>query len=88
MDRRITATEAARTFSELLNRVRYRGETFLVERGGTDMCRISPAPASHCTVADLARILKGAPKPDSDYRATVAKLGRRQPPLPKLRWPR
>lgn len=88
MDRLITATEAARTFSELLNRVRYRGETFLVERGGAAMCRITPAPASHCTLADLARILKEAPRPDRGYVATVAKLSVRQPALPKLRWPR
>ena len=30
----ISATEAARSFSELLDRVCYRGETFIIERGG------------------------------------------------------
>ncbi len=30
----ISATEAARNFSDLTNRVSYRGETYTVERGG------------------------------------------------------
>ncbi len=32
--KRISATGASRTFSELLNRVRYRGDSFVIERAG------------------------------------------------------
>jgi antitoxin (DNA-binding transcriptional repressor) of toxin-antitoxin stability system len=40
---RITATEAARTFSDLLNRTYYRGESFELERNGQVVARIVPA---------------------------------------------
>jgi antitoxin (DNA-binding transcriptional repressor) of toxin-antitoxin stability system len=36
----ITATEAARSFSEIMNRVHYRGESFVVERSGKPICEI------------------------------------------------
>ncbi len=40
--RRITATEAARSFSEVLNQVKYRGESFEIERGGVPIARLVP----------------------------------------------
>lgn len=43
MTTRVSATEAARTFSDLLNRIRYRGEEFVVERAGEPVCRMTPA---------------------------------------------
>jgi len=42
MPTRITATEASRQFSDILNRVRYRGESFVVERSGEVVARIAP----------------------------------------------
>jgi hypothetical protein len=32
MTTHVSATEAVKTFSDLLNRIRYRGEEFVVER--------------------------------------------------------
>ena len=43
MKSRISATKAARNFFELMNRVRYRSESFIVERGGKPICEILPA---------------------------------------------
>jgi antitoxin (DNA-binding transcriptional repressor) of toxin-antitoxin stability system len=43
--RRLTATDAARRFSGLLDAVERRGETFIVERRGRAVASISPAPA-------------------------------------------
>jgi antitoxin (DNA-binding transcriptional repressor) of toxin-antitoxin stability system len=43
MESHLTATEAARNFSDLVDRVLYRGEVFVVERGGRSVCRIVPA---------------------------------------------
>ncbi len=88
MEIRIRATEAARTFSDLLSRAHYRGESFLVERGGEPVCRITPAGAAGRTVADLVRLLKAAARPDEQYLRFVERAVRRQPPLPKLSWPR
>jgi len=39
----ITATELARKLGDLLGRVRYRGESFVVERNGVAVARIEPA---------------------------------------------
>ena len=88
MESRISATLAARTFSDVLGRVRYRGETFVVERGGEAVCRIVPAGARTCTVRDLAGVLGAVPHPDAGYLDAVEDAIRRQPKMPKSPWPR
>jgi prevent-host-death family protein len=88
MELRITATEAARTFSDLLNRVRYRGEAFVVERAGEPVCRIVPAGAPQRTVGDLVHLLREIPRPDEEYLSAVEELAKRQPAMPKTPWPR
>src|SRR3954468_17189530 len=55
--RRLTATEAARRFSALLDQVERDGETFLVERRGRAVASIAPAAAvSGRVVKDLLRV--------------------------------
>lgn len=44
MEHRISATELARRLGDVLARVRYRGDSFLVERNGTVVARIAPLP--------------------------------------------
>jgi prevent-host-death family protein len=44
MEHRISATELARRLGDVLARVRYRGDTFLVERNGAPIARVTPAP--------------------------------------------
>lgn len=88
MKSRIPATEAARHFSDLLNRVRYRNEEFVVERGGQPVCRIIPAGPARCTVADLVRLLRSAAKPDPGYWDVLAAVIKHQPKLPKSPWRR
>ena len=73
MESRISATEAAGAFSDLLNRVRYRGEQFVVEHGGEPICRIVPAGSAKFTLADLAQLMETAPKPDAGYERAVKK---------------
>lgn len=84
----ISATEAARTFSELMNRVRYRGETFVVERGGKPICEILPAAAPKFTGRDLAGLLRALPKPDEAYLAGVEKLISKQSTVAESGWRR
>jgi len=83
MESRISATEAARSFSDLLNRVRYCGEQFIVERGGEPICRIVPAGSSKFTLSDLVQLLQTAPKTDAGYGKAVKEAIRRQGKLPK-----
>lgn len=88
MERTVSATEAARQFSDLLNRVRYRGDTFVIERGGEPVGRLSPAAPARCTLAEFVGFLRSGPKADPGYWDTVAAITKRQPKLPKSPWRR
>jgi prevent-host-death family protein len=79
MKSRISATEAARTFSELMNRVRYRGESFIVERGRKPICEILPIRPLRFSGAGLANLLRSLPKPDEEHLAIVEELITNQP---------
>ena len=86
MDSHLTATEAARSFSEILKRVQSEGDTFVVERGGQPVCRIVPVGPAHCTMSDLRKLLEGAPRPDAEFLDEVDELTRTQPTLPAGPW--
>jgi prevent-host-death family protein len=78
---RISATEAARNLSDLLNRVRYRGEHFTVIRGGEEVAEIVPAKRSAgVTLRDLRRALASLPAPDDDFAADLERIRAEQPP--------
>jgi antitoxin (DNA-binding transcriptional repressor) of toxin-antitoxin stability system len=84
----ISATDAARSFSDLMNRVHYRGESFVVERGGKAICEILPAKPPKFSWSELATLLRTLPKPDEGYFKTVEALIARQPPVGESKWPR
>jgi antitoxin (DNA-binding transcriptional repressor) of toxin-antitoxin stability system len=88
MKSRISATDAARSFSELMNRVRYRGESFIVERGGKAICEILPARPPEFSGAELTKLLRSLPKPDSEYLTIVEDLIAKQPTVAKSGWQR
>jgi antitoxin (DNA-binding transcriptional repressor) of toxin-antitoxin stability system len=88
MRSRISATVAARSFSELMNRVRYRGESFIVERGGKPICEILPASPPKFSGAQLVDLLRSLPKPDKEYLAVVEDLTTTQPVVAKSAWQR
>jgi len=46
MEKHISATDAVREFSELLNRVKFRGERYIIERSGKPVARIEPTDPS------------------------------------------
>ncbi len=85
---RISATETVRRFSELMNRVRYRGESFVVERGGKPICEILPAQPPKFSGRELADLLRSLPKPDEEYLALVESLTAKQSKVAESRWPR
>ena len=84
--RKVSATDAARNFSEILNRVLYRGETFLIERAGEPICEIRPARPIRFTGRDLVALLRSLPPVDEDYLDTVEEVTRSQPRLPESPW--
>lgn len=88
MKSEITATEAARRFSEVVNRVRYRNETFIVKRGGEPVCEIVPVRSSPFVGRDLAELLRSLPHPGKAYLDAVEEHVRKQPKVEKSKWPR
>ena len=88
MKSRISASEAVRTFSELMNRVRYRGESFIVERGGKPICEILPTRPPRFSGAELVALLRSLPQPDSEYLSLVEDLIAKQPRVAESGWQR
>jgi antitoxin (DNA-binding transcriptional repressor) of toxin-antitoxin stability system len=85
----LSATEAARTFSDLLNRIRYRGEEFVVERAGEPVCRMVPAaPTRTVSFRELASLLREIPQPDAGYASGVRQAARSQGRPPRSPWGR
>ena len=81
MKARVSATEAARNLSDLLNRVRYRSERFTIVRGGEEVAEIGPASKSGAaTLGDLRRALASLPPPDDDFRSDLERIRAEQPP--------
>ena len=86
---RVTATEAARKFSEILNRVAYKGESFIVERSGHPVCEIRPAAKrKEFTAADFAKMIKSVPRPDDQYFDDVEEVIKNRQPVAPSPWQR
>ena len=69
--RRLTATDAARRFSELLDAVERRGESFLIVRRGHAVARVEPARAANGKL--IKEILRASP-PDRRWAAELREL--------------
>jgi prevent-host-death family protein len=66
----MTATEAARSFSEVLNRVA-AGEEIQVMRNGAAVAVIAPAKARLTSAQRFRDLIAGAPAPDEDFAAEL-----------------
>ena len=84
----VSASEAARSFSELLNRVHYRGESFVIARGGKPVGELVPTATGRFTMSDLAELLRPLPRPDDEYLSVTEELIATQPKVAKSPWPR
>ena len=64
----ITATDAVRNFSELLNGIRYRGERYTILKGGKPAATIGPAagPIKERKLSDLKKIVRNLPRLEDD----------------------
>lgn len=82
---RMTATDAARSFSELLTRVA-GGEEIELTRSGAAVAVISP-PKSHLLSAERFRdLIASAPAPDPDFADDVRGVRQSAGP-PEDAWP-
>jgi len=88
MSQRVTATEAARNFSEFLNRVRYGGETFVILRGGEAVGQLAPVEPSRApTLRDLVRFLEQTEWPDDQFGSDLEAIQAEQLPPGESPWP-
>jgi antitoxin (DNA-binding transcriptional repressor) of toxin-antitoxin stability system len=87
--RRINATVAARSFSELLNRVKYRGESFVVERNRVPICRIEPVGRREPVTTDnFSDFWLGLPRPDDKFADDLEEVHNLFRELPASAWER
>jgi len=88
MEKHISATDAVREFSELLNRVKFRGERYIIERSGKPVARIEPTDPSPRgrTLSELARLLDELPRLGDElesFAADIEQIRKKQLPLPQ-----
>lgn len=87
METKITATELARNLSDILNRVRYKGESFCIERNGELIAVLGPGPAAKAlTVAEFRRRYAGVKVPEGMTDA-LEEGWKALGPLPESPWP-
>ena len=76
MEYRITATELARRVGDVLGRVRYRGDSFVVERNGEAVARVLPVAGSSPTSLDEALAAwRSAGEPEPEFATDLERVG-------------
>jgi len=76
MDTVITATVLARQLGDILGRVRYRGESFVIERNGVVVARLTPAqPPAAATLREGLRRWREAGPPDPGFADALEQIG-------------
>jgi prevent-host-death family protein len=67
----ITATDATRHFSRLLDEIERDAVSFTVTRRGRPVAAFGPVKPRSLTVAQLLERLRGAPRPDAGFAPDV-----------------
>lgn len=85
MDQRISATELARRLGDVLGRVRYRGDSFVVERNGEPVARLEPVAGSSATSLREGFAAWSLAERDSTFADDLERVNRADQP-PDLPW--
>jgi len=64
----ISVTEAARNFSDCVNRARYQNVTFVLVKNGAPVAQLTPNSEKVCSGGDLAAILAKARLTDKEVK--------------------
>jgi len=88
MEKVITATEAVKDFSALLNRIKFRGDHYIIQRSGKPIASIGPCEEASKSRAlkELKALLDELPRLHDemeDFAADLEALRKRQPSLPE-----
>lgn len=81
MTEALSATEASRRFSQMLDRVRMGSESFDIVRNGVVVARVVPPPPPAPTVKDLWALLAAIGPVEPDFASDLESIRRHQPPL-------
>lgn len=87
----IAATDAAKNFGELVDRVREEGATYVIERHGRPVAQIGPVETGERkTLRDLVEALQAAPKLDEELLRYIENGidTYNKPEVPTNRWER
>ena len=83
---RLTATEVARNFSDVLNRVA-TGEEIEVIRGGAPVAVIAPPRTRLLPAARFRELMASAPPVDDDFAEDLRQIRRESGSAPENPWP-
>jgi antitoxin (DNA-binding transcriptional repressor) of toxin-antitoxin stability system len=84
----ITATELARSLSDVLNRVRYRNESFVIQRNGETIATIvPPVPMRGVTLREIAEKLRGVEFPGDGFADDLEEIQANQGKMEAIDWP-
>jgi prevent-host-death family protein len=75
MEGRISATELARRLGDVLGRVRYRGDSYVVERNGEPVARLVPLPGrTTATLREALSAWRGRGRPDAGFASDLERV--------------
>jgi len=88
MMKTINATDAAREFSEILNSVKYKRDSYTIMRGGKPTAAIVPVESALTlrTMSELLLIMKNIPRLGEDslqFERDISNISREQPAMPE-----
>src|SRR3978361_1501710 len=87
----IAATDAAKNFGALVDRVRETGATYVIERHGRPIAQIGPVESGqHKNLRTLIEAIEAAPKLDDEVLRYIEEgiAIYNRPEVPKNRWER
>jgi prevent-host-death family protein len=75
MENRISATDLARRLGDVLGRVRYRGDSYVVERNGEPVARLVPLPGRATgTLREALTSWRRASLPDRGFASDLERV--------------
>jgi len=88
MEKRISATQAVRDFSEVLNAIKFKGVHYVIERGGKPVASMRPVEEKTDvrTLGELKSLLKNLPRLGEEldaFEADLDDIWKDQPPVAK-----
>ncbi len=88
MEKYITATQAVRDFSELLNTIKFKGDHYIIQRNGKPIASMQPIQSTKKTkiLKEFKLLIKQLPRLDDeleDFAADIGEIWKNQLPLPE-----